>query len=86
MPDFTQEQYQAMYDSAILAYQKLMNGRAAEEYVDQNGERVKFTRTDLTKLLAWINWLRQQLGLPADFGQMKGGRPFKFTFGQRGFC
>lgn len=83
MPEVTPEQYQVWLDLAMAAYTKVINGGGVEEVVDQNGERVRFSRTNLADLLKWINWLRQQLGLPPTFGQFTPSGPMKFTFGSR---
>jgi hypothetical protein len=83
MAEITPEQYQAWLDLAVAAYSRLVNGNSVREVVDQNGERVQFTSANLDKLLAWINWLRSQLGLDPNFGTFASRGPFKFTFGQR---
>lgn len=83
MAEPTPEQYQVWLDLAMAAYTKLIQGNSVREVVDQNGERVAFTTANLDKLLAWINWLRAQLGLPPTFGKFTSNGPMKFTFGSR---
>lgn len=42
-------------EAAKKKYYAIISGTAAEEFVDQNGERVEFTRANAAALLAWIN-------------------------------
>lgn len=40
---------------ARAAYYKLITGQTGEEFIDQNGEKVRFTKGNAAALLAWIN-------------------------------
>lgn len=48
---------------AETAYHLLITGQKALVIVDQNLERVEFSRTNLGALSAYINDLKRQLGL-----------------------
>lgn len=48
--------------AAEAAYHQLMIGQSARVVVDQNGERVEYTPANSTKLSAYINDLKRQLG------------------------
>lgn len=52
----------ALLAEAEKAYHDLMVGNKASVYVDQNGERVEFTRVDADKLLIYIQNLRSRIG------------------------
>lgn len=54
---------QQMLDEALEAYRQLMMGGAVSEFRDQNGERVVYQRADASKLVAYINWLKKELGI-----------------------
>lgn len=54
---------QAWLEKAMIAWNALMTGTQAVEFTDQNGEKIRYNQTNSTKLLAYINWLREQLGL-----------------------
>ncbi len=53
---------QERLDAAETAYHTLMLGQSARVVVDQNGERVEYTPANSTKLAAYINELKRQLG------------------------
>jgi len=53
---------QERLDAAEAAYHTLMLGQSARVVVDQNGERVEYTPANSTKLAAYINELKRQLG------------------------
>lgn len=53
---------QLQLDEARAAYHQLMTGKLARVVVDQNGERVEFTATSASKLLAYIQQLEVELG------------------------
>jgi hypothetical protein len=53
---------QLQLDQARAAYHALMTGTMAKVVVDQNGERVEFTTTTSSKLLAYIQQLEVALG------------------------
>lgn len=46
---------------ARAAYHRLMIGEAALVYVDQNGERVEYSRASAPKLAAYIRDLERQI-------------------------
>jgi hypothetical protein len=46
---------------ARAAYHRLMIGEAAHVFVDQNGERIEYTRASAPKLAAYISDLERQL-------------------------
>lgn len=52
---------QQMLDEAVAAYHRLAIGDGVYEYRDQNGETVRYTRADLSKLRSYIDWLQGQL-------------------------
>lgn len=64
--------------AAENAYHELMTGDAVRITVDQNGERVEFTRGTASRLELYINALREALNTnPANSGRP---RPIGFTF------
>lgn len=53
---------------AEAAYHRLVTGQAASVLVDQNGERIEYSKTNLADLRAYITALKQQLvgtGMPS---------------------
>lgn len=57
---------------AQQAYHDLMTGTAIVEVRDQNAETVKYSRANKNDLLAYIEWLKGQLGLAvAPSGPMR---------------
>lgn len=54
---------QAKLAEAESAYHDLMVGRSVVELRDQNGELVRYTPASTVRLLAYIQSLKQQLGL-----------------------
>ena len=54
---------QAKLAEAESAYHDLMVGRSVVELRDQNGELVRYTPASAVRLLAYIQSLKQQLGL-----------------------
>jgi len=50
---------------AEMQYHRLMTGQSARVVVDQNGERVEFTAINATRLAAYIQDLKRQLGSSA---------------------
>lgn len=58
---------------AEMAYHNLMIGQLAEVVVDQNGERVTFTRATAWRLMQYIQDLKRQLGIAGTTGPL---RPF----------
>lgn len=53
------------------ALHNLQMGKSARVLVDQNGERVEFTPTTVSRLAAYIESLEFQLGLRASKGPMR---------------
>lgn len=66
--------YTAWLEAAEEAYNSLMTGGQAVDFTDQNGERIRYTAANASRLLGYINWLRNALGL-CPFGLMNTGRP-----------
>ena len=63
---------QQMLTDAQDAYHALMTGAAIAEVRDQNGEVLKYSKTNKTDLLAYIEWLKGQLGMSvAPLGPMR---------------
>lgn len=62
----------ALLAEAEKAYHDLMVGNKASVYVDQNGERVEFTKVDADKLLIYIQNLRSRIsgGSGSNFGKI----------------
>lgn len=52
---------QLQLDQAKTAYHQLMTGKLPEVVVDQNGERVHFSKTNSAKLLAYIQSMEAEL-------------------------
>lgn len=63
---------QTMLDSAEAAYHDLLTGKAVAEFQDQNGETVKYSKADASKLAAYIQQLKVELnGASASTGPMR---------------
>lgn len=60
---------------AEAAYHDLMIGQKAVVFVDQNGERVEYTRTNAARLQQYITSLKAQIG-----GTPYGGGPLRPFF------
>lgn len=58
--------YEARLAEAETALHSLSLGTMARIYVDQNGERVEFTSTNVNKLEAYILKLKTKLGKQTD--------------------
>ena len=56
---------------AETAYHKLLTGRSAVEFRDSNGELVQYQPINSAKLAAYIQSLKQQLGLLPGSGPMR---------------
>lgn len=54
-----------MLESARAAYHRLMVGESVAEFKDQNGESVRYTAANSSKLAAYIRQLEVELGLAA---------------------
>jgi hypothetical protein len=53
---------QERLNDAEEQYHLIMTGSKARVYVDQNGERIEYTSTTVTRLLQYIESLKVQLG------------------------
>lgn len=60
---------------AEAAYHALMTGQSVAELRDSNGELVRYTPASASRLLVYINSLKQQLGLLPS-GAFAPGRAF----------
>lgn len=58
----TAEVLRARLEAAELAYHDLVLGGAVKVVVDQNGERIEYTAVNRGNLLAYIQYLKSQLG------------------------
>ena len=57
---------------AQQAYHDLMTGTAIVEVRDQNAETIRYSKTNKNDLLAYIEWLKGQLGMTvAPSGPMR---------------
>lgn len=57
---------------AQQAYHDLMTGAAIVEVRDQNAETIRYSKTNKNDLLAYIEWLKGQLGMTvAPSGPMR---------------
>lgn len=61
---------QQKLDQAEAAYHDLMTGSSARVVVDQNGERVEFTAANASRLAAYIQELKRQLGTTPASGPL----------------
>lgn len=55
---------------AQLQYHKLLTGRSVVEFRDQNGELMRYTQSSATRLAAYIQQLKVELG-QASAGPMR---------------
>lgn len=69
---------QNRYNKAEIAYDLLATGAAVEQFIDQNGEQVKYTKASLSALAAYMTSLYAQLN-PGAARQARA-RPIGFTF------
>ena len=71
--------------AARTAYDELVTGKAVSRFVDQNGESVSYSKTNLSTLLSYIRQLENEKAQcsGSTFAQYRG--PLRFTFGRRGF-
>lgn len=69
---------ESRYNKAEAAYDLLATGGAVEQFVDQNGEQVKYTKASLTALAAYMTSLYAQLNPGA--ARQNRARPIGFTF------
>lgn len=73
----TIDQLTAYLAEAEAAYHALMTGQSAVQVRDQNGETVTFVAANKSDLMAYIQSLRSQLGMPRTSQTM---RPLRFIF------
>lgn len=66
---------QERLNEAEAAYHDLVTGRAVAEIRDQNGETVRYSKADLSKLQLYINSLKQTLA--ASGGTSTSGGPMR---------
>lgn len=52
-----------MLIDAQTALHALLTGSAVAEFRDQNGETVKYSKANKSDLMAYIEWLKGQLGM-----------------------
>lgn len=57
--------YMALLTEAEAAYHSVMIGGQVVDFQDQNGERVRYSAANAARLHAYINGLRDMLGLCA---------------------
>lgn len=69
--------------AARTAYDELVTGRAVSRFVDQNGESVSYSKTNLSTLASYIRQLENEKAqcTGSTFAQYRG--PIRFTFGRR---
>jgi hypothetical protein len=70
---------QSRLNDARAKYHQLVTGQLPSVFVDQNGERVEFSKANLTKLHEYIVQLELLLS-PQGQGAMKALRPIGFYF------
>ena len=65
---------QTKLEEAEAAYHALMTGQSVAELRDQNSEMIRYTPANAARLLAYIQSLKQQLGLiaPGSLGPARG--------------
>lgn len=70
--------------SARQAHHELRTGQAISRFVDQNGESVSYSKTNLNGLAAYIRQLENEKAqcTGSTFAQYRG--PLRFTFGRKG--
>ncbi len=54
-------------------YHLIMTGQMARVYVDQNGERVEYNSTNVTRLLQYISSLKSELGIATSVNGKSSG-------------
>lgn len=69
--------------AARKAYEDLMLGQAVSRFVDQNGESVSYSKTNINALLAYIRQLENEKAqcTGSTFAGYRG--PIRFVFGRR---
>jgi len=71
IPLATTEQLQARLTEAENALHEVMMGKSVRTIVDQSGERIEFSPTNTSRLSAYIEGLKRQLGLLSISGPMR---------------
>lgn len=61
---------QQLLDEARTAFHQLMTGKLASVFVDQNGERVEYSKTNSAQLQAYITELERRV-TGAGLGPMR---------------
>lgn len=56
---------------AEVAYHRLMTGQSVVEFRDQNGELVRYSAVNASRLMGYILDLKRQLGMGAGQGPMR---------------
>lgn len=59
-------------------YDAVIGGTSIEEFVDQNGEKVRYSKANITKLLELINSLKAMVD--CNFARRYRPRPIGFIF------
>lgn len=67
---------QERLNEAETAYHELVTGRAVAEIRDQNGETIRYSKADLSKLQIYINSLKQTLTAASGSG-LTGSGPMR---------
>ncbi len=70
--------YQTRLTQAEQSYHDLITGKAVEQFVDQNGEQVRYTKATVAGLQSYIASLRSALN--PVFAAYNRKRPIGFTF------
>lgn len=69
---------QARLDKAEIAYDAIMTGKGVRKFVDQNGESVEYSATNLELLRAYIAELKALLN--PCYARFQRPRPIGFLF------
>jgi hypothetical protein len=67
---------------AEAAYHEIITGQAVSRFVDQNGESVSYSKTNISGLAAYIAHLKALIAAEAT-GTTAYRGPLRFTFGRR---
>jgi hypothetical protein len=69
--------------AARKAYDDLILGQAVSRFVDQNGESVSYSRTNINSLLSYIRQLENEKAQCTGSTLATYRGPIRFTFGRR---
>lgn len=69
--------YERWLTDARDAYNELVTGNRARVFVDQNGERIEYDRSNATDLARWITTIETAL---SPVPGRSSPRPLRFTF------